>query len=360
MAVREDIVASAITDFISSVLQDPSVAGSPIENRIAFLQSKNLTQEEIDTALARAGGERAPANYSNYAPTQQQVMRQPQPGYGHYQQPWPQPPPEVPRRDWRDWFIMATVTGGVGYGLYVVAKRYLYPIIAPPTAPQLEQDKQAIDESFEKAFALLDQLAKDTEALKTSEQARTDRLDAAMADVEDVIRTLKVSSAAREEDSRRMGDEVRGLKNLIPQAIDAQKENTDTRLRELNTELRSLKTLMSQRLNPTTSTATNSYGRASALGASSASPAVPSTATNGSQATGSPVAEMTPPRPALASNASGTESVASVQNRSASTFNTGVPAGKASIPSWQLAAANKSNSNNAEAGSGSQEASGSS
>merc|ERR1712230_9724 len=97
MAIREDIVASAVT-----FLQDPSVAGSPIENRIAFLQSKNLTQEEIDTALARAGGESAPANYSNYAPQQQQVIRQPQPGYGAYQQPpWHQPPPEIPKRDWR-------------------------------------------------------------------------------------------------------------------------------------------------------------------------------------------------------------------------------------------------------------------
>jgi hypothetical protein len=28
----------------------------------------------------------------------------------------------APRRDWRDWFIMATVTGGVCYGLYVLAK----------------------------------------------------------------------------------------------------------------------------------------------------------------------------------------------------------------------------------------------
>lgn len=27
-----------------------------------------------------------------------------------------------PKRDWRDWFIMATVMGGVSYGLYFVAK----------------------------------------------------------------------------------------------------------------------------------------------------------------------------------------------------------------------------------------------
>jgi len=73
-------------------------------------------------ALARAGGE-SPPNYSNYA--SQQVARQPQPTYGGYQQyPWQQapPPPEVPKRDWRDWFIMATVMGGVSYGLYFVAK----------------------------------------------------------------------------------------------------------------------------------------------------------------------------------------------------------------------------------------------
>jgi peroxin-14 len=109
---------------LPTVLQDPSVSGSPIENQIAFLQSKNLTQEEVDAALARAGAEPASAaNYSNYVP-QHQVIRQPQPVYGGYRQyPWQQPlPPEVPKRDWRDWFIMGTVMGGVGYGLYFVAK----------------------------------------------------------------------------------------------------------------------------------------------------------------------------------------------------------------------------------------------
>jgi len=86
------------------------------------LQSKNLTQEEIDAALARTTGEAAPqsSNYTNYGSSQ--VARQPPPPYGGYQQQWQQPPPPIPKRDWRDWFIMATVVGGVGYGAYVVAK----------------------------------------------------------------------------------------------------------------------------------------------------------------------------------------------------------------------------------------------
>ncbi|KAL2063024.1 hypothetical protein VTL71DRAFT_6096 [Oculimacula yallundae] len=359
MAIREDIVASAVT-----FLQDPSVAGSPIENRIAFLQSKNLTQEEIDNALARAGGETAPGNYSNYAPQQQQVIRQPQSGYGGYQQhPWQQPPPEVPKRDWRDWFIMATVMGGVGYGLYFVAKRYVYPMIAPPTAPQLEQDKQAIDESFEKAFSLLDQLAKDTETLKSSEQARTERLDAALTEVETVINDLKTASKRREEESRRIGDEVRGLKDLIPRAMEGQKETTDTRLKELNTELKSLKTLMGQRMNPTPSTSTgNSYGRSSGVGSSN----VPSNVSTqaASSTNGSSTNEVVTPKPASVSNGTGPEIVASMQSSTqgrSSPFNTGAPAGKAAIPAWQMAAANKSNnsSNTTGTGSGSQEASGS-
>jgi peroxin-14 len=221
-------------------------------------------------------------------------------------------------------------------------QRYVYPMIAPPTAPQLEQDKKAIDESFEKAFSLLDQLAKDTETLKNSEQARTERLDTALTEVENVISELKISSRRREEESRRISDEVRGLRDLIPKAMEGQKENTDSRLKELNTELKSLKTLMGQRMNPSTQQPSNPYSRTSGIGASTPTgtpSATPSTSNvNGSSAEG------VAPKPASVSNGTGTESVASIQGRAASPFNTGAPAGRAAIPAWQMAAANKSSS----------------
>jgi len=226
-------------------------------------------------------------------------------------------------------------------------------MIAPPTAPQLEQDKQAIDESFEKAFSLLDQLAKDTETLKTSEKARTERLDTALTEVESVINDLKTASRRREEESRRISDEVRGLKDLIPKAIEGQKEMTDTRLKELNTELKSLKTLMGQRMNPQASSSTTPFARTT--GAAS-TPVAPS---NTSTVNGTLPSEANTPKPASVSNGSGTESVASLQGRTASPFNTGAPSGRAAIPAWQMAAANKSSSsvNTTETGSGSQEAS---
>ncbi|GAB1211817.1 hypothetical protein ATERTT37_000941 [Aspergillus terreus] len=88
------------------ILQDPSVASSPIEKRVAFLQSKNLTKEEIELALSRVGEDPAAAaaaaagsSSSGYqAPTQQAVYRpppSPAQGYGYppYGQ-WQPPPPE--------------------------------------------------------------------------------------------------------------------------------------------------------------------------------------------------------------------------------------------------------------------------
>jgi len=241
---------------VIAVLQDPSVATSPIDKRIAFLQSKNLTQEEIDLSLARAGDDpsagsitpsstQTPPSYSNY-----RQQSPPPPGYGYPQQPyWAQPPPpEPPKRDWRDWFIMATVLGGVSYGLYFTAKRYIVPLIAPPTPPQLEQDKSAVDEQFQKAFALLDQLSTDTTTLKSTEEQRTQRLDTALNELEAVLSSLKDSDRRRDDDARRTADEVRGLRDLIPRAMDAQKESNEQRLRELGTELKSLKTLVGNRV----------------------------------------------------------------------------------------------------------------
>ncbi|KAL9070377.1 MAG: hypothetical protein Q9161_004936 [Pseudevernia consocians] len=251
--VREDLVSSAV-----SFLQDPSVAASALDKRIAFLQSKNLTQEEIDVALARVGdGSQtenavAPPPPSQYPHQGQQMTRQPS-GYGYaygpYQGgPWPQAPPEPPRRDWRDWFIMATVTSGVGYGLYTVAKRYVFPLISPPTPPQLEADKASVDASFNRAFALIEQLATDTAAIKESESERTEKLDTTLKDVGSVIEDLKAANTRREAESRIIADQVTGLKDMVPKALDGWKASGDAKLEELGQEVQSLKKLLENRV----------------------------------------------------------------------------------------------------------------
>ncbi|KAF2766438.1 hypothetical protein EJ03DRAFT_317603 [Teratosphaeria nubilosa] len=242
--VREDLIDGAI-----SFLQDPSVASAPLEQRIAFLRSKNLTQDEIDTSLARVGSPPAQQSSSS-APQYQPQYRAPPQQYGYPPQPgyWQQPPPELPRRDWRDWFIMATVVGGIGYAAYWTARRYVYPLIAPPTPPQLEQDKQQVDEAFKQAFDLLEQLSKDTTELKEAETQRKQRLDATLADVEAILGRMKTAHEDRELEAKRMARELAEIKDQVPQAIEKEKEHMDKRLVELTAEMKSLKTLVGNRM----------------------------------------------------------------------------------------------------------------
>jgi len=143
---------------------------------------------------------------------------------------------------------MATLLGGVGYGLYWTAQRYITPLIAPPTPPQLEQDKSHIDASFDKAFALLDQLATDTQELKDSEKARTERLDQALSEVESVIAKMKEASEERQREAKGMTRELAEIREQIPKALEKEKKNTDEKLGDLASEMRSLKTLVQNRM----------------------------------------------------------------------------------------------------------------
>lgn len=353
MAPREELISSAVT-----FLQDPSVSSAPAEKRIEFLKSKNLTEEEIELSLARASGE--PSQYSPsqnapyYPPAQQQArgppsQRYPYPynPYGEWQQP---PPPEPPRRDWRDYFIMATVVGGASYGLYVLAQRYIKPLIAPPTPPQLEQDKAAIDEQFNRAFALLDTLSSDTASLKEAEEARTQRLDSAIGDIESIVADLKAANMRREDDARRMESEIKSMKDSLPRSIDSVKDASERQLKELSTELASLKMLMGNRMG-----GSSNYGSGVARTQPATLPttATTTTATNAqSPSVESTPAPANPPNPARqptsygsttspytgSSSAPPPSSTAPRPSSTTSFSNTGT---KPAIPTWQMAAQNK-------------------
>ncbi|RVX73768.1 hypothetical protein B0A52_02658 [Exophiala mesophila] len=360
MAPREELVSSAVT-----FLQDPSVSSAPVEKRIEFLKSKNLTEEEIEVSLARAAGE--PSQYSPsqnapyYPPAQQQIrgppsQRYPYPynPYGEWQQP---PPPEPPRRDWRDYFIMATVVGGASYGLYVLAQRYIKPLIAPPTPPQLEQDKAAIDEQFNRAFALLDTLSSDTASLKEAEEARTARLDSAIGDIESIVADLKAANMRREDDARRMESEIKSMKDSLPRSIDSVKDASERQLKELSTELASLKMLMGNRMGgssnygsgvartqpatlPTTNTTTNAQPSSTESTSAPANPSNPARQPSSYGATTSPY-----------TGASAAPPSSSTAPRPASTSFSNT-ATKPTIPSWQMAAQNKAKEASAASANG--------
>ena len=244
---------------------------------------------------------------------------------------------------------MATVMGGVGYGLYWTAKRYVYPIIAPPTPPQLEQDKAKIDESFDKAFALLDQLATDTAELKDSEKARTERLDAALAEVESVLGKMKAANEERELEAKRMSREMSEIKDQIPRAIEKERSGIDGRLQDLGGEMKSLKTLVAnrmqqpqQRMTPSFSSQPSSVSQVNGTSVpSSAAPATTPTPTGGNAAGVDSVNGMGAAPNGVESEPEKPASVLPERPGSASSYGRTL-GGKAAIPSWQLAAKKRS------------------
>jgi peroxin-14 len=120
-------------------------------------------------------------------------------------------------------------------------------LISPPTPSQLALDKAAVDESFSRAFALIDQLATDTAYLKSAETERTEKLDVTLRDVESVIADLKTANSTRETESRILAGQVLGLRDLVPKALDGWKAAEDKRLEDLGADLRSLKLLVANR-----------------------------------------------------------------------------------------------------------------
>lgn len=236
---------------------------------------------------------------------------------------------------------MATVTGSVGYGLFYLTKRYVYPLIAPPTPPQLESDKASIDEKFAEAFDILDTLKTDTAALKAAEEERKARVDAALEEVETVVQDLKNAGKRREDESKRVGDEVRGLRDLIPKALEGQKESQKKALEDLQTELKSLKQLVMNRTAPSRPT----YVPSGNIGTPPLDPGASNNTAPSSIASSAGIGSSSTAGQALGIGGNAVGGLAAKDSAtpvpSYRGINTGA-GGKPSIPAWQMAASRAS------------------
>ena len=223
-------------------------------------------------------------------------------------------------------------------------QRYVYPLIAPPTPEKLEQDKKSIEEQFERSFSLVEQLAKDTEELKAAEQDRQMKLDKALKELEHVIVQLGAGNQRRQQDAEGVKEEMRALRETIPKALDAQREATDKRMREVNSELASVKTLVTQRMGAS-STAPSSNPLRPTSG--NAAPAVK---TEGGENAADEVNQ----------GASDETPKSTARLNSFKALSNGGGSGKASIPAWQMAMAKQNEDSSTPGGSGENGASSSS
>lgn len=297
--MREELVDSAV-----KFLNDPQVAASSLAKRVEFLESKELTPEEVEEALKRAKD-------SGSTPTKVQPASSVSSGNYFSSSSFIQPSPPLPPRDWRDYFVMATVSAGIGYGIYEVAKRYVLPLIVPPTPASLEADKVALEAEFSRVESLLEQLKSDSDEVKEAERKRSEKFNDLVTQVEEAVELVKTQTQLRNSDMKLVKSQVENIKDMLPKSLEKHRELQDSALNDLQDELKSLKQLLGNRMKIATpephpyKIATNNQIRNS----QSPSPAESTTV----------------------SNANGT-------NDTNGTNGSGSSTPRAGIPAWQLAA----------------------
>lgn len=242
--MNEELVASAVL-----FLKDPNVLGSPLNKKIEFLQTKGLNEQEIEEALSRASTSASSSVATSSATTQSSSAVSPT---GSYLQA---PPldyygfqPQLPERTWKDYFIMATATAGVTYGLYQVVTRYLLPNIIPPGQTKVDEDKAQIDEEFVKIDKILEQMAAEQQEIKEVNGAKLKEIDVVIDNINDFLAKYTKDKLKFDDDLRLMKLEVDNLQNSVEKNTRITRDNIKDELKDIVEELASLRNLVKARL----------------------------------------------------------------------------------------------------------------
>lgn len=188
---------------------------------------------------------------------------------------------------------------------------------------------------------MIDQLTTDTADLKEKETQRTQKLDTTLKDVDTVIEDLKEANKRREAESRIIADQIQGLKEQVPKALEGWKAAGDAKLEELGQEMQSLKKLLENKVGRSGGVSTPpawksqqpaaTNGNGNGNGNGNEKPKDGPASTNGGTTTPNADANGPPPPSAPKQDSS-----------SASSQPTERSDRKATIPAWQRAASEKS------------------
>lgn len=245
--MNEELIQSAV-----SFLKDPNVISSPLSKKVEFLQTKGLNEQEIEEALNRSNNSSTSTSTSTSSTnspttTTSQVSNNPPSNYAGAPLDYYNVQPPVPERTWKDYFIMATATAGVSYGVYQVISKYLIPSIVPPTQTTIDEDKQKIDEEFIKMDKLLEQLAGEQQQIKDANQEKLLEIDTVINSVNEFLTKYNKDKLTFDDDLRLMKLEIDNLKNSIEKNLNLTKANVKDDLQDISQELVSLKNLIKSR-----------------------------------------------------------------------------------------------------------------
>ncbi|CAG8486271.1 193_t:CDS:2 [Diversispora eburnea] len=290
-SVRSELVQSAV-----NFLQNPQVQNSPLQKRIAFLESKGLTANEIEEAIKLAKGG---SGDLQQVPTSMGNMRV---------------APVPPRLDWRDFFVAAVLIGGISYAI-----RYILPLLKTPTAKELERDKQSLTDQFTMTSETLDVVKADTKSVKKIIDEQSLKVRESLERLDNTLKDLEIQEGKRDTEIKTLKEEIDTIRDLIPKTKESQAQS----LADLQNELKSLKSLIANRrfntsISPVNDALTNS--------SSTLPPSSPTVNNNNniSSSTKSP-----PPNTNLTTASTISSTIPSISSISSAS-------GRSGIPPWQL------------------------
>ncbi|EIW69314.1 hypothetical protein TREMEDRAFT_30508 [Tremella mesenterica DSM 1558] len=228
---RPDLIHNAVL-----FLSDPKVIPSSHESKVEFLRSKGLTDLEIEQSFGRASNSpppppppAPPRTFGSYEP------------YGFDMRP------VQPRRDWRDMFIMAVISGGVVYGLTALARKYLLPHLQPPSSTSFQTTSSSLSDQYSSVQSALEELSTRTSDLQISLDEDRSRVNSVIGQAEDAVKAVQEGEKRWRDDLREMRGEVDGIRELVPKMIEKHSVTQSAALADLQSELRSLRSLLSSK-----------------------------------------------------------------------------------------------------------------
>ncbi|CAM0137358.1 peroxisomal membrane protein pex14 [Umbelopsis sp. WA50703] len=237
-ALRDDMLKSAV-----SFLSDPKVQSAPLAKKVAFLESKGMTSEEIEEAMSRVNGKSTATTVTTNTTTTGPVGTYPGGGVVMHAPPVP----ARPRYDWRDVFIAAVMAGGVGYGVWHLAKRLFGPLFNVPTSEELEVEQKRLDEQFQAVEDSLKDIQDQTNTALSNVSAQSDKVNENLTLLQETLKKLQESDEGKDEEFKSIKEDVEVIKGLIPKMLDRNKDAQATILNDLQTEVKSLKSLLISR-----------------------------------------------------------------------------------------------------------------
>ncbi|RIB27025.1 peroxisomal membrane anchor protein conserved region-domain-containing protein [Gigaspora rosea] len=234
-AIRPELFQSAV-----KFLKDSRVKSKPLQKRIEFLEYKGLTPDEIEEALKAANDGDITNDFNDLQGMFNEI-------FISERMTFTKLPPPIPRFDWKDYFIAATLISGIGYAIADIAKEYIVSFLGTLTTDGLEHDKQSFSNQLTTTTEILDVMKFDTQIIKKSIKEQSFEVKKILEMLDNVLSDLKYYEGKKDIELETLKEDMDSIRDLIPKLFKESEDCQEQSFINLKRELKLLKSLASRK-----------------------------------------------------------------------------------------------------------------